>query len=325
MAKKSIGEFLVASCTPSAGVYRYRLYEDGTAEHLSEIPMPCPMFLALDGDRLWAVLRAPFSSSDESGLCAYGLLDGKPLTRLLSTKGIVACHLAVEGADVYCANYLSGSIFKAPDALRVHSGHGCDKERQQSPHAHSVVLSPDKKHVICCDLGLDTVFVYDRSLNLLSQAKTPDGAGVRHAVFSKDEKYLYTVNEMGGSVSVFSWEAPHLTLLNTVSVLPKDCRGGSGAAIKLSADGKYLYVTERKTESIITLRANGAELDLIARTSSMGKEPRDFTLLAGDRFAVCTNQFSDSVAVFKIGTDKIPNYLYSIALDAPLCAVALMP
>ncbi len=287
--------------------------------------MPSPMFLCLDSGRLWAVLRSPFEDSEESGLCAYDPDSAKPLTPILSAKGKVACHITADGSDVYCANYLSGSVFLTPDTLRIHSGHGSDEKRQSSPHVHSVTLSPNKKYVICCDLGLDTVFVYDRALCLLSQAKVPSGAGVRHSVFSKDGKYLYTVNEMGGSVSVFAWEAPHLTLLNTVCVLPNRHQGGSGAAIKLSQDGEYLYVTERQMESIVTLKIDGECIDVLARTSAMGKEPRDFTLLADDRFAVCTNQFSSSVSVFKIGKDRLPIYLHSIAVDAPLCAICLTP
>ena len=123
---------------------------------------------------------------------------------------------------------------------------------------------------------------------------------------------------------MMSWSAPNLTLLSTVSILPSRYSGvGSGAAIKLSRDGAYLYATERATGSIVTLRADGAHIDVVAKTGCHGKEPRDFTLLADDCFAVCTNQFSDNVAVFQINDRGIPQYLNSVEIKAPLCAIEL--
>ena len=179
-----------------------------------------------------------------------------------------------------------------------------------------------QKHLLATDLGLDTVFVYDRDLSLLSSASVPDGSGVRHGVFSHDGKYFYCVNEMGGSVSTFAWRAPHLSLLNTVSILPSDYEGvGSGAAIKLSESGDRLYLTERATERIITLKVEREHLSVLARTDTHGKEPRDFTLLANGRYAIVTNQFSDSASVYTLDEDGIPVLLSRFAIPAPLSAV----
>lgn len=322
--RKALCDFYVACCTSDGGAYRLRLYEDGKAEQIQKIPMPSPMFLQMENDLLWATLRAPFAESDESGIAAYDTKSGERVTEILSTKGVVSCHIAVDGNDVYCPNYVSGSVFLSPDRLSVHTGQGVDPKRQLSPHTHCVLFSPDKRFVLCCDLGIDTIFVYDRELNEVSRARVPDGAGARHAVFSKDGKYLYCINEMGGSISVFSWDAPHLALLNTVSILPKDHDGiGAGAAIKLSGDGAYLYATERASATIVTLKAEGERLTILAYTDCKGVEPRDFTLLGGGRFAACTNQFGNNVAFFKISESAIPEYLYSIEMDAPLCAIEI--
>ncbi len=321
---EAICEFLIASCESDGGVYKYRLYNDGTAEQLGKISAPSPMFLQTEGDKLWAVLKAPFENSRDSGIAVYGISSGERLGEILCTRGEVGCHIAVNGTDVYCANYLTGSVFLAPSSLKAHEGGSINPKRQASPHAHSVLFSPCGKYLLCCDLGLDTVLVYDRALNEISRAKVPAGEGVRHAVFSADGKYLYCINEMGGSISVFSWNAPRLGLLHTVSILPENHVGiGSGAAIKLSNDGKYLYATERASATIVTLRAEGEHLSVISHTDCRGTEPRDLALLAGDRFAVCTNQKSHSVAIFEIENDAVPKYLTSFELPSPLCAVQL--
>ena len=324
MTHRPLCEFLVASCVKDGGVYRFRLYEDGRLEVHQKFPMSSPMYIQLEENRLWAVLRTPFLDSNQSGVAAYDATTGKQITDIFSTKGEVACHIAVEGDDVYCANYIDGSVIKLSDRLEVHEGSGIDPVRQNCPHVHSVYFSPDKQFVLSCDLGLDTVFVYDRDLNLVSTAKVPDGAGARHLVFSKDGKFVYVMNEMGGSISIFSYQFGALEYVDTLSVLPSDFSGtGSGAAIKLSADGTRLYVTERATQSIITLSVDGANLKILARTDCNGREPRDFTLLADDRFAVCTNQFDNTVALFRISPEGIPVFFTQVQIDSPLCAVEI--
>lgn len=306
-------DFWVASCTPQGGIYRYRLSRDGEMEQLQKLPMPSPMYLQCTKDRLWALLRAPFQDSEESGLMTFDLKTEK--SNLLSTKGIVACHLAVDGEEVYCANYLSGSIFKAPNRLVTHSGHGIDPQRQTAPHPHSIFFSPDKQFLLCCDLGLDQLFVYDRDLNLRSTAKTPAGAGPRHLVFSADGDFVYCVNEMGGSVSRFAYQKGFLRHLQTVSLLPKDRVKGSAAAIKRWGD--RLYVTERSDGIILTL---DPALHVLSRTDCHGREPRDFTIVAKGKFALCANQFSNRLSLFQL-EDGIPYYLNSVPIDAPLCIV----
>lgn len=291
-------------------------------ELLQKIPAPSPMYMQPEKDRLWVLLRQPFEESGESGVIAYDVHSGQPCTELFSTQGIVACHLAVSENEVYCANYLSGSILKLPDQLVVHTGHGMDPIRQAAPHPHAVFFSPDKKELLCCDLGLDAIFVYDRHLNLLSVAKVPDGAGPRHLVFSKDGNFVYCINEMGGSISVFSYQKRTLQYIKTLSLLPTG-RQGAGAAIKLSAAGDRLYVTERATQKIMTLAVNGADLALLAGTDCHGREPRDFSLLAADRFALCANQFSDNIALFRMDEQGIPEFLNEFPLPAPLCIVTL--
>lgn len=322
MTRRPHSEFWVASCVPEGGAYRYRLYEDETPEQVGCIHMPSPMFLEWQGDRLYAILRAPFADSGESGVAAYDPKTGERLTEILSTKGEVACHFAIDGEDIYCANYISGSVFRAPDQVDRHEGHGVDPKRQESPHVHSTFLSPDKKYLLSCDLGLDTVFVYDRELNVISTAKVPDGAGARHLVFSKDGKFVYCINEMAATVSVFAYDDGHLTYLHDVDAKPKGFSGqGAGSAIRLSGDGRRLYVTERGSNTIALFAVDGANLTLIDHYSAYGNHPRDFDLIADGRYAVCTNQFSDSFVLYRVDADGTLQYLQSVTLEAPLAVL----
>jgi 6-phosphogluconolactonase len=315
--------FYVASCVPDGGVYRCKFDIDGKVETKKVISAPSPMWIEPAGDEsLWVLMRAPFEDSPNSGVAKFSLIDGERIGDVLSTEGAVACHLAVDGDNLYAANYISGNVWSSGGKLVTHSGKGMDPVRQTSPHVHSVFFSPDKKYILSCDLGIDKIFVYDRKLNFVSSADAPAGAGARHLAFSKDGDFVYVINEMGGSISIFSYTCGLLDYVNTVSVLPSNFSGvGSGAAIKLSRDGTRLYVTERSTQSIITLAVKDDNLQILARTDCNGKEPRDFTLLADDRFAVCTNQFDNTIALFCISPEGVPSFLNKVELAAPLCAI----
>lgn len=326
MTRRPLCNLLIASCTQDGGVLRYELHEDGGLVPLDTIPMPSPMFLAQQGKRLWAALRAPFCENNESGLAAYSLLDGERLTPIASTRGVVACHIAVDGDDVYAANYLSGSVFSMPDRLDVHTGQGSDPVRQEAPHVHSTFLSPDRKYLLSCDLGLDRIFVYDRSLKLCSTASVPAGAGARHLVFSRDGRYVYCVNEMAASVSVFLWHDGELTYLHDHSVKPKDfCGQGKGSAIVLNRAGTRLFVTERGSQTVAVFDVDGENLTLLAHFDVHGEEPRDFALVAEERFAICVNQFSDNITVYEVTPDGLLRFLHSKPLKTPICVIEEKP
>ncbi len=321
MNNRIVTEFFSASCVPDGGAYRYRLFADGHTELLQKIPMDRPKFLAEKDGLLYATLIEPFEASKDSGVLTVDLA-GNRVGEIQSSKGCGICHIALCDDDVYIANYNSGSLIRMPDKLVVHSGAGVNPRRQEKPHVHSVFLSPCEKYVLSCDLGTDDVYVYTRDLEYVSSAKTPLGAGPRHLCFSKCGEFVYCLNEMGGSISVFAWDDGMLELRDTVSILPPDFEGGgAGSAIKLSADGKMLYASERASHTIATLKVEGEKLTVVANTPCGGLHPRDFTLLGEDRFAIASNLFSDNMALFRIGADRIPVFMSSIPLPQPLCVI----
>lgn len=313
--------FYVASCVPNGGIYRCELDEGGNVEAKKVISAPSPMWIehAEDGN-LWVLMRAPFEDCLNSGVAKYDPTSGEMLGKILSTEGEVACHLAVDGDDLYAANYISGSVWSSQVGVVRHSGKGINPVRQTSPHAHSVFFSPDGKYILSCDLGIDKIFVYDRKMDLISSADTHAGAGARHLVFSKDGNFVYCINEMAATVNVFSYKTGHLTYLHDVSAKPQNYIGqGKGAAIKLSKDGKRLYVTERGSETIVLFSVEGERLTLIDHYPSHGAEPRDFTLLANDTYAVCANQFENCISLYRVKKNRGLEFVQSVSIPGPIC------
>ena len=320
MTRRPLCNIYVASCEADGGVYEYTVFDNGDAEQVQKIPCPLPMYLAKEDGKLYALLRAPFENSSDSGVVVFDEKSGEAIGKALSTCGEVGCHIAVDNGEVYCANYIGGGVCKVGATTVIHKGCGPDKKRQEAPHPHSVLLSPNGKHLFTADLGTDTVYVYTRELDFVTSATVPQGSGARHLCFSPTGEYLYCVGEMRGNITVFSWNGGTLTPIYTLDLLKNGDAPGSAAAIKLSSDGRLLYVTERRDCEIITLSAEGEKLTEISRVLSEGKEPRDIIEAAGGSLLICANQWSDCVSVFTL-KDGVPTHLSSFSLPSPIALI----
>jgi 6-phosphogluconolactonase len=188
-----------------------------------------------------------------------------------------------------------------------------DRERQMSPHVHSAVVAPDGRAVFAQDLGADRIYVYRyepaRPEAPLALDKvqpwvdTPPGSGPRHLVFSRDGRHAYLTLEMTGEVVVYDYAEGNLAQKQRVSLAPPEFTGKNGAAaLHLSPDDRFLYVTNRGTDNQLVAFAvapSSGELTLIARRSTEGLEPREFAIDPSGRYVLIANQRSDKVMVMK--------------------------
>lgn len=296
MTHKQHYNIYIASCSSDGGIYHYKLMPDGRMEYASFVAMDRPMYMTLANNKMYILLRDPFESS-ESGLVTYDIdCDGNfmNLSKILSTKGEVACHLCVDKDSVYCVNYISGSVIKMPDLLVKHIGEGENPIRQDKAHTHFVGLTPDKNFLCVTDLGLDTVFLYDKNLKPISSARVPTGHGARHLVFSDDSNYMFVANELKSTVSSFTYKGGFLKLIDTKSCLPTDFTGESTASAIRFLDN-CVYVSNRGHNSISVFEHKNGILDLKGVYPCHGEFPRDFDII-GD-FVVTTNEKGNSISV----------------------------
>ncbi len=309
--------FILSCDTPEngGGIYKYALTENGLVKQ-KYCACDRPMYAVIDNERLYVLLRQPFNS-EESGVFSLDL-GIENSSEILSTNGKVACHLAVDKGDIYVVNYLSGNIVKISKKIVVHSGVGVNPIRQDMPHTHCAFFSNEKKYLLCCDLGLDTLFCYDRELNELSKVQVPEGYGIRHAVFSKDGKYVYAITEMIPSVCVFSFKDGELGYIKKYDI---ECEkiNADGAGIRLSKDGKFLYVSLRVENSIVAYEVKKDNLKLLQKVNCGGDSPRDFNLI-GNKLVVA-NEKSNSIIVFDLKKGIMDKKIQTLELSKPLCVV----
>jgi 6-phosphogluconolactonase len=257
-------------------------------------------------------------------LRTYGFNQDQPALELLGETdsfGNHPCYIALDNSErlLAVANYDSGSfsIYEV-DSLGglhfkqsvQHSGKSINKQRQNSAHVHSMIFHPNGKHLLVADLGTDKIHIYNLDYSKAAPATqaTPayfsvaPGAGPRHMVIHPNGKWLYLVHELTGEVGVYFYENGHIRHANTYSLRTAQFKGHVQAAeIRLSHDGKFIYVSNRGHANNLSVFQVGLEggLSLIQQVSSGGLTPRNFNLSPDGHFLLVANQDSDEIRLFK--------------------------
>lgn len=316
----------------SFGIYAYRFNTaTGTLVSLGlAAKNDSPAFLALAKNNkfLYAANETSDFKKQPSGSVSAFSIDG--ITGKLSLLNQVSAHdvgptyisMDRTGKYVLIANYPLGSVTVFPvlkdgklgetsDFVR-HKGSSINKVRQEGPHAHAhaIELSPDNRFAIVADLGIDQLLIYpfDANNGKLGHpkiTKIAPGSGPRHLSFSPNGKFLYLINELKGTITVFSYGTEHGTLhkLQTVSSLPIGYKGQiHSAEIAVHPSGKFLYASNRIDHSIaiFCIDKTTGKLRLIGHISTKGKTPRHFALDPSGRWLLAANQDSDNIVIFKI-------------------------
>jgi 6-phosphogluconolactonase len=225
------------------------------------------------------------------------------------------------GKFVFVANYGGGTIsmyaVKDDGSLQpatqsiTYEGSSVNPDRQKEPHPHMILTSPNNKYVFVPDLGTDKVMAYalDEAAGKITAAPTPfvqmkPGSGPRHFEIHPDQKTMFVLNELVGTVTSVSLEGDYgLKKVNqTYNLLPEGFSGqNSSADIHITPDGKFLYGTNRGPNSLAMFKVlKGGKLEFIGHESTRGETPRNFTIDPTGKYLLLANQRSDNLIVFRI-------------------------
>lgn len=333
-----------------SGVYVYELdKEQETLNRLDAVAgMKNPTFVGLDearglayaisettegGERIGEIV--PFRIDAETGKLTE-------LTRIKTLKPSTS-HIEIDHSGKYAAvsGYHGGNVglIRLPgtdDAGQLtdeqqHEGQGADPVRQDRPHPHSAKFTPDNRFLLVADLGLDRVRSYavdagEDKLTPACDAVTPPGSGPRHLAFHPDGRHVYSINEVGNSITTYEYEAEtgRLTPVNTVSSLPDSYTGeNTTAEIAVSNDGRYLYGSNRGHDSIVQFAIDpaSASLSFVQHVSTEGGHPRHFALTPDGDYLICANRDSNNLTLFRVdpASGKLTYTGHSVEVAKPVC------
>lgn len=208
------------------------------------------------------------------------------------------------------------------------------KESQVIPtalNAHAILTDQSNKYAFVPHLGTDQVFQFrfdaktgKLSSNTPATVQIKSGSGPRHLVVSKDNKFVYLLNELTAVVTTLALDQKTglLTQVSEASALPADSKlrpgaprvpaGGKDAPrdvsndiwasdLHLTPDGKFLYAAERTSSSLgaFSVDATTGKLTFLSSTP-VEKQPRGFRIHPNGKFMVVSGQQSSTISVYAI-------------------------
>ena len=347
----SVALLLLASCsrpdvltmfvgTYSDGFYAYE-FDQNAGEMVGEgaiakAEMPNPSYLAIHGNRVYAVSEMPDTSASvwawRWGGNGFDPIGSRP-TGLPAVSGSVIpsdgpsvipseakespfrgedpCYVSTDGHFLAVANYSGGTLatyrlredgsIGPMDTLVVSGTGGPDMTRQDRPHVHCAIFTPDGKHLLFSEFSADEIGRMDIGpdgiRNYCRAATLHADYGPRHLLFDASGTHLYVIGELSGDITVFDYAAGTLTERQVIKADRLDARGA--ADIHLSPDGRFLYASLRLRGDGISVFEVGADGTLTyVGYQATGIHPRNFNITPNGRFVLVACRDTDAIEIY---------------------------
>lgn len=236
----------------------------------------------------------------------------------VSTNGENPVHLAVDkyNKNIVVANLQTGNIAVIP----IEEGSGrllgvkheffiAGKAQGAVSHPHQTMFDGTAEYLLVPAQGRKagysslTILKLDSAHSALEQVgivPTREIAEARHIVLHRNNKYAYLVNERDNTVCFYEFaeKTGELIPKQVLPTLPETYTGeGQASGIVISKNGKYLYVSNRKHDSIsmYTINQDNGMLKYGECVSTYGATPRFITLGERDDVLYAANEDSDNI------------------------------
>ena len=289
----------------SIGIYGFEM--DGRAGEMSGGELVCEApdakFLALED----GVLAAPVKRGEQAGILladvrgrsGSGSPEGEKEEVL--TERVASCYVGMDGGRLFSANFHEGTVsvyriegLKADLEKRILIGEGAG--------CHQVLFSGRRMLVPCMELDEIRVFERDGAFAEAGRIRLPEGSGPRHGVCDREGKRLFIVGQKNNRLYCFHMmedgefrEAWNLELLDGTEE-----SGNEAAAIRLSADERFLYVSVRGADIVVVVSLEEGTGKVVQRKECGGRHPRDLVLAADGRFLITANRDSRDLVSFPV-------------------------
>jgi 6-phosphogluconolactonase len=328
--------FVYVSNAEDGDIGLYTLQADGSlkpGERFKAAKVVMPMAVSPDKRFLIAAVRSkPFQAYSYSIDKASGALN-------LIGAGTLAESYPYITLD-RTGRYLLGASYGANQvAVNQVGADGQVGEPMQviptARNAHAIRTDNTNRFVFVPHLGTDQVFLFgfNEETGRLT-ANTPpvlqlkQGTGPRHLIVSPDNRFVYLLNELTGTVTTLSLDASTGTLkeLDSVSALPADTKLGPGmprgavgvpgaaprntdndiwaSDLHLTPNGRFLYAAERTSSTLAAFRVDvtSGKLTYLGSTPTE-KQPRGFKVDPAGRFVIVSGEKSDMIASYAIDAE----------------------
>ena len=303
-----------------------------------------PSYLCMNGrnDRLYAV------HGDFSEVSAYAVEADGSLRKLntMKTHGTNPVHLTLTKNEKWliAANLQTGGVSVLP--VETDGSLGAIKELYfisgnggpgYISHPHQTMLDRSGRWLFVPSqgrlqgVGKVTIFEVDQENGTLREhfiMKARTGAEPRHIVLHPNNCFAYLVNEKDSTVTAYAFDAEkgELQPLQILTSLPEDFFGdGWASAIDIGKDGRFLYLSNRKHDSVTVyaIDQESGKLQYLQNIKTRGEQPRFIAVSPeGDRL-LAANELTDTITIFDIDAEsgRLIDTGCQIPTESPVCAV----
>ena len=313
-------------------------------ERKGEVINPSFLTLSANGQYLYACTETRLETHGSVSAFRIDTLTGKiSFLNKQTAGGRNPVHLAVDKNNKYVVNssYTDPgvSIFEceADGRLKPYTkliefeGSSVVAGRQEEAHIHSAHFSFDDQYLFAPDLGSDKIRVlafddaYQLQIAQHLEVDTRAGSGPRHFTFHPSQRFAYSVEELGGTVTAYRYQEGQLAEIDSYFSYRKKMEAYASADIHISPDGKFLYASNRLPEentiAIFKIDTDSGHLSLQGHQSTYGDHPRNFVIDPTGKYLLVANMNSGNITVFK--RDQKSGLLSKmdseIRLDNPSC------
>jgi 6-phosphogluconolactonase len=207
-------------------------------------------------------------------------------------------------------------------------------------NAHAILADKQNRYVLATTLGNDlvNVFRFDAKTGKLEPNTPPSifvkaKTGPRHFIFHPNGKLLYVLGELDAAIHVFDYDAGkgQLKAKQSISALPPGVTGRIAAAdLHMTPDGKFLYASDRTTNTLAGFKVNVAD-GALTLIESIPTEtlPRGFSIDSAGRYLFVVGMRSHRMSSYQIESGigkltklkeytmgKVPNWVEIVDLPA---------
>ncbi|MDY3759657.1 MAG: beta-propeller fold lactonase family protein, partial [Treponema sp.] len=254
--------------------------------------------------------------------------------------------LTYEYDDAATAQYAindDGSIGAVTD-VAVHHGHGMDPNpspqhgghAQSGSHAHCTVLDPGKNFLLVGDKGTDRIYVYRVGQELETAFIYQFGSysGARHIAFDPVTGRVYCTLEFSSEIASFDFDAATGALheIDRISTIAPDFTGrNEPATLRVSPDGRYIYVNNRGEDTIVTIEVDASghltrrHAFSLGRSVDPGAATRQMELTPDASFLYVPERPAYAIRILKVHEDGTFSDVNRVPIENPvyICFVEL--
>ncbi|MCD7963381.1 MAG: lactonase family protein [Rikenellaceae bacterium] len=250
----------------------------------------------------------------------------------IRSEFLVTANYGSGSISVFCIEE-NGTISNEKQIIKF-TGHGTYPERQEQPHIHCIVFTPDGEYVFATDLGTDHIYRYELDYSnkekfineqSLKKYKMKNGAGPRHMCFHPDGKKVFLINELDCSIISFIYSNGEL-LQTAEYTANREWKDADGGALKISPDGKKIYTSFRNyNDGVAEFNIEDFNGRLSLRNYiRTGSHPRDINISSDGKFLFVASMNDNEIEIFKIkDTYRSADRFAKIQLNSPACICLL--